>query len=37
MNKLTYNIFILGLSNKENNWTTGIALKLLINNILCNN
>ncbi|GBC42759.1 hypothetical protein GLOIN_2v1777145 [Rhizophagus irregularis DAOM 181602=DAOM 197198] len=27
---------VFGLSNKENNWTTSIALKLLKNNILCN-
>ncbi|CAB4387173.1 unnamed protein product [Rhizophagus irregularis] len=27
---------VFGLSNKENNWTTSIALKSLKNNILCN-
>jgi len=29
--------FYLGLSNKENNWTTTIALTSLKNNIPCNN
>ena len=29
--------FYLGLSNKENNWTTTIALTSLKNNVPCNN
>ena len=36
--KFIHNIFIyLGLSNKENNWTTSIALMSLKNNVPCDN